>query len=209
MEQSIEAIVDTAWQTGQGIDLSGVVFGPALPNWKNPKFTDVAHPYYYFLAGFVRSQACNRILEIGTHYGGSGLSMLRGVAEPGEARVLSLDITDLNPALHEMPGFTKFTGNANGDPVMRNVLDHFGTEPIDMIYLDTNHSFVPSALSMGVYALLLRPRYVILDDINLSDDMRLLWGRLRAMYPESVDVSAQIPAVRVASAGFGVVQLRP
>jgi cephalosporin hydroxylase len=67
----------------------------------------------------VRTQNCTRILEIGTHFGGSGLSMLKGVAEQGNANVVSIDITDLNPALHATPGFTKLTGDANSEAMIR------------------------------------------------------------------------------------------
>src|SRR5437764_9936073 len=41
----------------------------------------VDHPldYYYFLAGFVCQLRCSRLLELGTHFGGSIRSMARGL----------------------------------------------------------------------------------------------------------------------------------
>src|SRR5262245_9451833 len=82
------------WSVGHTIGLPHVCYGPA--HWNGgKKFHDEPFPYYYFLAGLVLSQNCSTIFEIGTHYGGSCLAMLRGIADPHSARIVTVDVSDL------------------------------------------------------------------------------------------------------------------
>lgn len=204
----LKSIVEDAWLAGKAIDLTGVQFGPSLPMWKDNRFYDKPHSYYFFLAGLVRTQACTHILEIGTHFGGSGLAMLRGIRDPDKANVVTVDITDLNPALHGVPGFTKLTGDANSQTMIRSVLERFSNQSLDLMYIDTNHSFLPTALTLGVFGMLLRPRFIVLDDISLQDDMRELWSRLRTSYQDAVNCVDIVPEIRQEKCGFGLLQLR-
>jgi len=203
----LESIVKEAWLAGRTIDLAGIQFGPSFPGFKDKGFVPGPYPYYYFLAGLVRSQGCNRILEIGTHFGGSGLAMLRGIADPVKANLVTIDTTDLNPALHGVAGFTKLTGDANGEAVLREATDRFAGSPIDLMFVDSSHSFIATALSVGVYGLLVRPRLVALDDISFNDGMRALWSQLQASY-EAVNCSDIVPAIRIKECGFGLLRLR-
>src|SRR5437762_58393 len=60
---SLIEIIKRAWEVGQTFDLSDVGYGPA--HWKaEKKLHETPFPYYYFLAGLVRSQNCKRIFEI-------------------------------------------------------------------------------------------------------------------------------------------------
>jgi hypothetical protein len=209
MAALLEETIREAWFVGKTIDLRGVRFGPSLPDWPEPRFFDNAFSYYFFLAGLVRTQGCSKILEIGTHFGGSGLAMLKGVADAEAARLLTIDITDLNPELHNIPGLTKLTGDANSEAMIGQVFDHFADEPVDLIYIDTNHSFMPTLLSLGIYGTMLRPRFLVLDDISLADAMRKIWSRLCASYSEAaVNCCDIVPEIRTAKAGFGLIQLR-
>src|SRR5271170_4040479 len=119
----LDSIVKEAWLAGRTIDLAGIQFGPSFPGFKDKGFVPGPYPYYYFLAGLVRSQGCNRILEIGTHFGGSGLAMLRGIGDPARAKLITVDISDSNSALRGMVGVTKLTGDANGETVIREVVE--------------------------------------------------------------------------------------
>jgi len=204
---SLESIVKDAWLAGRQIDLAGVQFGPSFRGWQETGFVPGPVPYYYFLAGLVRSQGCSRILEIGTHFGGSALSMLRGIGDPSKAKLVTVDISDRNPALHRMAGVTKLTGDANGETVIREVVDRFGGSQIDLMFVDADHSFSATALSLGAYGMLLRPRLVVLDDIAFNEGMQALWSRLRASY-EAVNCSDIVPAIRIKECGFGLMRLR-
>jgi len=208
MTLPLASLVEQAWAAGQGIDLKEVQFGPSLPGWKDDRFFAQTFPYYFFLAGLVRSQQCSRILEIGTHYGGSGLAMLRGVAEPDQAKLLTIDITDLNPALHSVTGLKKITGDANSEAVISQIFDYFAGETVDLIYIDTNHSFMPTLLSLGIYGFLLRPRFIVMDDIHLAEGMRKIWARVCGSYSEAINCIDVVPAIRREQCGFGLLRLR-
>ena len=203
----LESIVKEAWLAGRTIDLAGIQFGPGFPGSQNKSLAPGPYPYYYFLAGLVRSQVCSRILEIGTHFGGSALSMLRGIGDPAKAKLVTVDITDRNPALHGMAGVIKLTGDANGETIIREVVDRFDGSAIDLLFVDADHSFVATALSLGAYGLLLRPRLVVLDDIAFNDGMRALWSQLQASY-EAVNCSDIVPEIRIKECGLGLLRLR-
>jgi Methyltransferase domain len=203
---SLESIVKEAWVVGKTIDLAGIQFGPGFSGWQDKGFVPGPVPYYYFLAGLVRSQSCSRILEIGTHFGGSALSMLRGIADPARAKLITVDISDSNSALRGMAGVAKLTGDANGETVIREVVERFDGSPIDLMFVDADHSFSATALSLGAYGMLLRPRLVVLDDIAFNEGMQALWSRLRASY-EAVNCSDIVPAIRIKECGFGLMRL--
>jgi hypothetical protein len=204
----LDVMIREAWVVGQGIDVSDVGYGPA--HWGDGKqFHDAAIPYYSFLAGLIRTQACARILEVGTHHGGSIQSMIRGMADPASARVVTIDITDINSSLHAIPCLTKLTGDANSEAVIHQVLAIFQGEPIDLLYIDANHSFMPTITNLGLYATLLRPRLVVMDDIVLNPEMKVLWQVLRAAFgAEAVDCVDVVPEIRSPACGFGLMRLR-
>jgi hypothetical protein len=207
-DASLAAIIQLAWAQGQTFDLAAVGYGPA--HWNDgEKFYDKPFPYYHFLAGFVRSQNCKRIFEIGTHFGGSTNSMLRGIADQSEAQVVTVDITDLNSTLHQTLGVTKITGDANSEVVIKMAVAIMGDAPIDLLYVDAAHDFVPTLINLGLYIFLLRPRFVVIDDIVLNDGMRSLWNVVRIAHGASaincVDV---VPAIRASHVGFGLLRLR-
>jgi predicted O-methyltransferase YrrM len=89
--------------------------------------------YYFFLAGLVRSQHCKRILEIGIHYRGSSNSMLCGIADQKEAQIVTVDITDINPQLHQTAGITELTADANSEAVIKLLILMMGDAPIDLL----------------------------------------------------------------------------
>ncbi|MGZ5921743.1 MAG: class I SAM-dependent methyltransferase [Rhizomicrobium sp.] len=205
---SLTAIVEQAWAQGQNIDLSTVGYGPA--HWNDgKKFYDTPFPYYFFLAGFVRSQNCKRIFEIGTHFGGSTNAMLRGVADPSEARLVTVDVTDLNPTLHQTPGIVKVIGDANSEGVIKMAVATMGDAPIDLLYVDAAHDFVPTLVNLGLYILLLKPRFVVIDDIVLNDGMRSLWNVVRVTQGASaINCADVVSAIREPNVGFGLLWLR-
>jgi cephalosporin hydroxylase len=201
----LASIVRTAWAEGQRIRLVDAVYGPA--HWKGQKkFHDEGFPYYSFLAGFVRTQHCERILEIGTHFGGSALSMLSGVTDQKRADIVTVDVTDLNPALHSISRLKKLTGDANSDELIQQILVHFEGKPIDLLYVDAAHRFGPTLQNIAIYVVLLKPKFVIIDDINLNLDMRALWDAVRLTENSyAVNCCDIEPEIRTADVGFGLV----
>jgi hypothetical protein len=87
----LDGVITKAWTIGKSIDLSNIGYGPA--HWKGgERFVSSPYPYYSFLAGLVQSQNCKRIFEIGTHYGGSALAMMRGIVDPDKAKIVPLTL---------------------------------------------------------------------------------------------------------------------
>ena len=76
--KSLEAVIKAAWETGHEVGLAGVGYGRI--HWGNQTdISDTPLSYYYFLSGLVKTLRYSRILEIGTHQGGSALAMLSGI----------------------------------------------------------------------------------------------------------------------------------
>jgi hypothetical protein len=201
-------IVEKAWKIGQTIDLSDISYGPA--HWKgNEKFCNAQFPYYFFLAGLVRSQNFKRILEIGTHYGGSARSMLRGISDPNDAKLVTVDITDINPELHQLAGITKIVGDANKEATLQKIIVCLVGDPIDMIYIDADHRFLPTIVNVALYSMLLGPSLVIVDDITLNENMRAMWNVVCAAYgSEAINCADVISAIRPQGVGFGLIRFR-
>ncbi len=192
-----------AWTVGQTIDISGAVYGPA--DWT--KFHDAPGPYYPFLAGFVRTHVCKRIVEIGTNFGGSATAMLRGMMDEGpEPLLVTIDIVDRNPDLHSIPRLKKLTGDANRPAIVKEAVLAVGA-PIDLLYIDADHRFLPTLTNLGLYCLLLQPRYIIIDDILLNPEMRALWDILTVTFKSNaINCADVVPEIRSSNVGFGLIQ---
>ncbi len=205
-DTALAQMIRHAWAVGQTIGLDEIGYGPA--HWKGEKFHAAPMPYYFFLAGLARSQGCRAICEVGTHYGGSCLSMLAGAGN--RARILTIDIADINPGLAQAAGITRLTGDANSNAVIKAAALHFAGKPIDLLYIDADHRFAPTLTSLGLYCLLLRPRLVVLDDVLLNPQMRTLWDVLTAAYGASaINCADIVPAIRDPMVGFGLLKLLP
>jgi hypothetical protein len=66
---------------------------------------------------------------------------------------------------------------------------------------------------VSIYCQLLKPQYVVLDDINLYDEMGDMWRLLERCHPgEVLDVTKLVPDMTlnmpVATQGFGIIRLR-
>lgn len=203
----LRKVVRDSWEAGKSINLrnAGAVYGPA--HWAHGKqFWDEPLPYYHFLAGLARSQGCRRVLEIGTHFGGSAVAMAMGVSA-GE--LVTIDITDKSEAIRGVPGVRKLVGDANSESIIRDVIMHFGGKPIDLLYIDAAHTCHPTLLNFGIYTALLNPRYVVIDDVSLSPDMADMWRIIASGYPgRAVNAALVVPEIRPEGAGFGLIAHR-
>ena len=205
---SLEQIVLEAWSNGRDEDLSGIGYGPV--HWKErEQFQATSPSYYSFLCGLVRSQQCKRILEVGTHYGGSTQAMRRGIADVAGASIVTVDVTVLNPSLDGIAGITRLLGDANSESILQRAVLAFGGEPVDLLFIDGDHRFLPAITNFALYSLVLRPRLVVLDDIVLTDDMRAMWDVICASYgAEAINCVDVVPETRSSACGFGLVRLR-
>jgi cephalosporin hydroxylase len=205
-------LVKIAWNARTAFDLKGIGYGRLHhPLWLN-KIIDEPFDYYFFLAGFVRTIGAERIVEVGTHWGGSARAMREGFAAPDKSKIVTFDITkDGAQKLKDCANVKAYSIDANTEKAVQIVLDEFGRKPIDMIYVDTAHKFWPTIQSFSLYSAIFRPRYAILDDITLNDSMKQCWTAITHLYgPErAVDCTKIVPQIRQSktSPGFGLVRL--
>lgn len=209
------SVAQMAWDAGTTFDLSGIGYGQI--HWGNMQ--DVVtkpYQYYFFLAGMVRVTGARKVVEIGTHQGGSALAMAKGFADPDSSRLVTFDITEFGANMFR--GHSHIRGyqlDANSEAAYDSCREVFGSDTIDFIYIDTTHLFWPTFLSMQIYVEGFSPQFAVLDDITLNPEMERLWQLVRRRYgaENTIDVTDVIPQVRPPSRGFvpgfGLVRIRP
>ncbi len=190
---------------GLKIDLSGCNYGETTGPCR---FIKRPTNYYYFLAGLVRSQRMTRILEIGTHFGGSIMSMSRGLNKKDipKSKLVTVDIERKNrDGFKEYSHIKHVTGNSLDEEVIKKVCECFEV-PIDLIYIDSLHEYEHTKKNIEIYAKSLNPRYIALDDIRQCDSMVELWSALTQEFKENTLDVSDITIRK--GAGFGVIKWR-
>lgn len=203
-------IVRRAWDRGADIGLEGVGYGRI--HWDDKtKIATNPLQYYRTLAGFAALTHAQTALEIGTHWGGSGIAILRGMmANHGsETRLVTIDITTESdnylPNMPEAPQVKKLVGDANKPEVIKNVMTEL--KGVDFLYVDADHSEMPTLLNFCIYNSLLCPNFALFDDIMLTDGMKAFWETMRAAFPDhTVNCVDIIPETRgpAPQCGFGL-----
>ena len=209
-DKSLTEIIEAGWEAGSGIDLEGIGYGRI--HWGNSRdIKTTPGPHYYFLSGLVQTFGLSRVCEIGTHCGGSARSMREGFASQNDSLIVTLDITrESNKYLRGLKNIVKIVGDSNKPKIVDRVFNEFSGQPIDLMYVDADHKFISALSNFAMYAALLRPKIICLDDITLNDDMKRVWTHVQAMVPpgDAVNVVDLIPEVRPGNPGFGCVVLR-
>lgn len=171
---NIYQLVDQAFQAGQSIDLSGIHYGKHVT-----QRIEHAPDYYHFLAGFVQVTGAARILEIGTHEGGSARSLRAGCLHIQESLIVTVDITDEGDKyLKDVECIHKVTGDANSEEAIEAICNLFDNKAIDLLFLDLTHTYLETLHSLTTYRMLLSPQYILIDDITLNDSMQKMWRQL-------------------------------
>jgi cephalosporin hydroxylase len=162
----------------------------------------------------VRLHGATKIVELGTHFGGSATAMCRGMPEGSGGHLLTIDLEHENiEALMPERRMQRFQGDALDPRVIEAIAKAFHHLPIDILYVDADHLFVPTLSMASIYALLLQPQYILMDDIGLNDSMKDMWRVLSACHPdEALDAAMVEPAigahVPTPGQGMGVIRLR-
>lgn len=209
MSERLERYVRRIWEVGQEINLTGAAYGRV--HWHNE--TDIeTHPYGYYhtLAGTAAVSGSKTALEIGTHWGGSAVSIIRGLQRNDpDARLTTVDVTTESdnylPAMNER-GITKVVGNANTLEVIEAIQADLPSA--DLLYIDADHFALSTLLNLSIYQTLLRPKLALFDDIAFNDSMREFWRMVRKAYPDqSIDCAEVEPATRNPwpPSGFGLI----
>ena len=209
----IRQLVAGAWALRSEFQLDDVGYGRI--HWGNQ--TDVLtspFSYYYFLAGLARYTGATRVLEIGTHQGGSTRAIVRGLSDPAQSRVVTFDVSPFGAQIFSGdPVVRAFTMDANSEGALRKCVDEFGGQQVDVAFIDSTHDFWTTLQSFALCSSILDCRLIVLDDVSLNDSMAGLWDLIKGRYGEenainAVEVDA---AIRTGgdgtTPGFGVVRL--
>lgn len=170
-----DKLLHTCASIGAQLDLSGAVYGPAH---FVGEFIDRPPDYYAFLAGLVRLTGASHIAELGTHYGGSVQAMIAGIDDKvrGDAQIATVDVTALNrEQLETIDGLTCVQGDSLDDDVIAQMMAPFDRH-VDLLYVDTIHSYQQTMENTAVYANRLKPAAIVFDDIHLNPEMERFWG---------------------------------
>ncbi|QBQ54511.1 class I SAM-dependent methyltransferase [Nitrosococcus wardiae] len=208
--KSLTEILEEAWAIGQSINLEDIGYGRI--HWGNKRdIKNTPGSHYYLLAGLVRFFSFRRICEIGTHCGGSTRAMYQGFEGDEDTLIVTLDVTkESDKYLKDFKGIEKIRGDANQRKQIEQVVEFFGGQPIDFLFIDADHKFVPTLFNYTIYSTLLRPKLVCLDDITLNPEMQQVWSYVQMSVPagDAVNVAEIIPEVRPGKPGFGCVLMR-
>ena len=203
MKPNLKKLCEYSQDEGRKIDLSDCSYGET----SGPcKFIKRPTNYYYFLAGFVRHNSFNRILEIGTHFGGSIRSIAKGIQlkDIENGRMATVDIVDKNPdSFNDYPYIKRFIGDSLNDDIIDSVTKYFDKK-VDLLYIDSLHEYTHTMKNIEIYGNALSPEYIILDDIRQCESMERLWTDLVKEFKERAFDASEI-AIRP-GAGFGVIK---
>ena len=194
-----------AMAEGLKIDLKGCSYGETTGCCP---FIHRPTNYYHFLAGFIRTQRMKDILEIGTHFGGSIMSMSRGLSERHipESTLVTVDIISKNEdGFKAYPRVKRVRGDSLSEKAVAEATGCF-KGPIDLLYIDSVHEYEHTRNNMDIYGEKLDPKYVILDDIRQCASMRELWKDVVKKFGEMAFDASEISIRK--GAGFGVIKWR-
>jgi len=202
-EQHLREICEQAMDTGMNIDLSDCPYGETTGPCS---FINRPTAYYFFLAGFVKLQRLTHVLEIGTNYGGSIMSISKGLHKDdvADSRLVTVDIIHKNEErLKRYPHIKRIQGDSLDEDIVKKTVESFD-KAIDLIYIDSLHEYEHTRKNINIYAGKLNPRYVILDDIRQCDDMKRLWSELKGEFEDDAFDASDISIRK--GAGFGVIR---
>ena len=202
---NLKEICETAMEAGRKIDLSDCPYGETTGSCA---FIKRPTNYYFFLSGLVKSQKLTNILEIGTNYGGSIMSISKGLSaeEARESRLVTVDIVRKNEeGFAKYPNIRRITGDSLDKMIIEEVVGSFD-EKIGLLYIDSLHEYEHTKQNIDIYTEKLDPQYVILDDIRQCDDMKKLWSELEGEFKDDAFDASDISVRK--GAGFGVIKRR-
>ena len=199
----LKEICEQAMRIGMDIDLSDCPYGETTGPCS---FLGRPTNYYFFLAGLVRLQNLKYVLEIGTNYGGSIMSISKGLRESDIAgsRLVTIDIVRKNDeGFAKYPHIKRIQGDSLSEEAIRKTVKSFDKD-IDLIYIDSIHEYEHTKENIDIYAGKLNPSYVVLDDIRQCDGMKRLWSELKSKFKEDVFDVSDISIRK--GAGFGIIR---
>jgi hypothetical protein len=213
---SMKELVKRAWKERESFNLEGIDYGQ--PHWAaTTQMVTAPHtyPYYYFLAGMVKVTGALKIVEVGTHQGGSARAMAKALETSERGKIVTFDITPYGRQMFaEHKSIRAYTCDANSEEALSRVIEEFGGPGIDLVFIDGIHEFWPTMINVLIYGEVCTARYIVLDDITLNPGMEKLWELLRVRYGSKnvIDATEIDEAIRrpgISAPGFGVIRSMP
>jgi Rhamnosyl O-methyltransferase/CmcI len=193
--KELREVCEEAFAAGSGVDLSGCHYGP---HSRTGRYYELI-PYYYLLAGLPKLLGLRSALDIGTHYGGSAMSISRGME--GKGTVVTVDITFRNKEnLLKFENIKRVCGDSL-KPEIAEKISYLLPEGAEMIYIDSFHDYYSLMRNIDLYSKL-SPRYIVMDDIRINDSMKRAWLELQTKYAtfDATDLTSR-------NCGFGVLEI--
>ena len=152
------------------------------------KRSDFTQPYYYFLAGFVKSMQVSTVVEIGTHKGGSGLAMKIGMPN---LNLLTIDTNEYELAkdrLDELGNCKRIIGN----PLyiftylkVRFYLRDKSNPKLLFIDAKKDGDWIDKILKRYLF---LDADYILVDDITFDEKMTLWWRNFCSKHSNALNI---------------------
>lgn len=143
----------------------------------------------------LREAARGNVLEIGVRGGISTAALLLGVKDHG-GHVWSLDVGDYGPVFGGDPDWTFIQGHSvrDSDRLLLEVLP----PELDMLLIDSDHTYETTRNELYFYALLLRKGGVV-----FLHDTDLHWAGVRRALDEFAKEMKCVPVYHAGSFGMG------
>lgn len=200
---NLEELCCQAIREGKKIDLKDCLYDSRSSNSNHIDPPD----YYCFLAGLTRLNEFSRILEIGTFMGGSISAMSKGLSENARRTAVLVTVDIDNKSEHSLKAYSdinRIQGDSLNLVTVRQVVRCFDTN-IDMLFIDSEHTYWHVKRCICFYANRLRPEYLAIDDIHLNNSMERLWKELCLEFKERAFDLTEMTARN--GCGFGIVHL--
>lgn len=157
-------------------------FDPRLSEVTSPeeflKFQTMhGNQYYRYLNGLVRELAPKRVLELGTDIGSSALFMM--LALPPDSSLTTVEWSEyprrsLIPFLED-----RRLRVVHGDDLDLGIYKGDVPREIDLLYIDTEHTYEQVSKEWALYQQFLTPEaIVVVDDIHLNEGMERFWREI-------------------------------
>lgn len=165
----------------QLVDLASAADGlpETRPEWLRTFIEGVPgnERYYRFLYELARRARPAAMVETGTRLGCSAAQMALGNPE---GKMITVDIDPAAKARADALGLTNLTAVLSDSRVAFSAV-RAAVPAIDLLYIDSDHTFDLASAEYWLYRTIVREEGVILfDDIHINADMERFW----AMVPE-------------------------
>lgn len=144
------------------------------------------------LVSLLDGRELRRVLEIGTQDGGT-LWLWSQLATP-DARIISIDLDDAGGHRRDQQHVSCITADSHGPEMPARVRGFFEDEPLDLLFIDGDHTYDGVKADFEMYAPLVKPGgLIVLHDIVAHDpasgcEVDRFWAELKQTHPDWTEI---------------------